>query len=226
VHRPEPRARLGQLIPRSFRAQMTLTVVALVAGVLLAVSAIVINRLDAYFEEQEEGALSARALEVGSIVAVVAVPASGADPVIEAGNTLSAAVAERISADSFLSFLANAVGKADVTIEIGAATQTASGDVSVTAAPGGTAAAPLTAPPGTREAREALRAIAIFGPVTGTAPAPQWGVRVTLSNPYTTRAYTLVTVTTLLLVTALGALLAALGMGASSRAGSRVPSGA
>ena len=78
---------------------MTLTVVALVAGVLLAVSAIVINRLDAYFAEQDEGALSARALEVGSIVAVVAVPASGADPVVEAGNLLNAAVAERISSD-------------------------------------------------------------------------------------------------------------------------------
>ena len=193
---------------------MTLTVVALVAGVLLAVSAIVINRLDAYFEEQEEGALSARALEVGSIVAVVAVPASGAEPVIEAGNTLNAAVAEQISADSFLSFLANAVAKADVTIEIGGATQTASGDVIVTAAPGGTATAPLTAPPEAREARETLRAIATFGPVTSTAFALRWGVRVTLSNPYTTRAYTLATVTTLLAVTALGALLAALVMGA------------
>ena len=96
----------------------------LVAAILLAVSAIVVNRLDAYFAEQEEGALSARALEVGSIVAVVAVPASAGDPVIEAGNTLNPAVAERISAESFLSFLANAVAKADVTIVIGGATRT------------------------------------------------------------------------------------------------------
>jgi len=192
---------------------MTLTVVALVAGVLLAVSAIVINRLDAYFAEQEEGALSARALEVGSIVAVVAAPASGAEPVIEAGNTLSAAVAERIRADSFLSFLANAVAKADVTVEIGAAIQDSAGDVIVTAASGGKTSASLTAPPEAREAREKIHASATFGPVTGTALAVPWGVRVTLSNPYTTRAYTLATVTTLLGVTALGALLAAIGMG-------------
>jgi signal transduction histidine kinase len=39
-------------------------------------------------------------------------------------------------------------------------------------------------------------------------------VKVTLANPYTTRAYTLATVTTLLVVTALGALLVALVMGA------------
>jgi signal transduction histidine kinase len=182
--------------------------------VLLAVSAIVINRLDAYFEEQEEGALSARALEVASIVAVVAVPASGAGPVIEAGNTLNPAVGERVGDTSFLSFLANAVAKADVAISIGGATQNASGDVIVTAAPGGTARAPLTAPPEAREGRETLHATATFGPVQGSQLAVPWGVTVTLSNPYTTKGYTLVTVTTLLAVTALGALLAALVLGA------------
>jgi signal transduction histidine kinase len=192
---------------------MTLTVVALVAAALLAVSAIVVNRLDAYFAEQEEGALSARALEVGSIVVFVAVPAAGTEPVLEASNTLSAGVAERISAGSFLSFLANFVAKADVTVEIGAATQDSAGDVIVTAAPGGKVSVPLTAPPEAREAREKIHATAAFGPVTGTALAVPWGVRVTLSNPYTTRAYTLETVTTLLAVTALGALLAALVMG-------------
>jgi signal transduction histidine kinase len=185
-----------------------------VAGVLLAVSAIVVNRLGAYFAEQEENALSARALEVGSIVAVVAVPASGADPVIEAGNTLNAGVAERLRADSFLGFLANGVAKADVTVEIGAAIQDAAGDVIVTAAPGGRARALLTAPPEARESRESIHATATFGPVPGTGLAVPWGVQVTLSNPYTTRAYTLSTVTTLLAFTALGALLAALVMGA------------
>ena len=193
---------------------MTLTVVALVACVLLAVSAIVVNRLDAYFAEQEESALSARALEVGSIVAVVAVPASAGDPVIEAGNVLNAAVAERISADSFLSFLANGVAKADVTVAIGGATQNASGDVIVTAAPGGTNRASLTTPPEAGESREAIHATATFGPVPSTALSIPWGVKVTLSDPYTTRSYTLATVTTLLAVTALGALLAALVLGA------------
>ncbi len=205
---------MGRLVPRSFRARLTLTVVALVAAVLLVVSAIVVNRLDAYFAEQEEGALTARALEVGSIVAVVAVPASGVDPVVEAGNTLNATVADRVSAASFLSFLANAVAKADVTVEIGGASRTSSGTVIVTAAPGGTARAALTAPPEVRESRETLRASAVFGPVQSGELSIPWGVKVTLSNPYTTRAYTLATVTTLLAVTVLGALLAALVMGA------------
>jgi len=188
--------------------------VALVAGVLLVVSAIVINRLDAYFAEQEEGALTARALEVGSIVAVVAVPASGVDPVVEAGNTLNPTVADRVSAESFLGFLANAVAKADVTVEIGGATRTSSGAVIVTAAPGGTTKAALTASPEVRESRETIHASAVFGPVQSSELSIPWGVKVTLSNPYTTRAYTLATVTTLLAVTVLGALLAALLMGA------------
>jgi signal transduction histidine kinase len=187
--------------------------VGLVAAVLLAVSAIVVNRLDAYFEEQEAGALSARALEVGSIVAVVADPTLGAAPVIEAGNILNPEVAERISADTFLRFLANSVAKADVTLEIGGATKTLSGAVIVTAAPSGTTTALLTAKPEARESRENLRAVAAFGPVVSPLAVP-WGVRVTLSNPYTTRSYTLATVSTLLAVTALGALLAALVMGA------------
>ena len=205
---------MGRLVPRSFRARLTLTVVALVAAVLLVVSAIVVNRLDAYFAEQEEGALTARTLEVGSIVVFVAVPASGVDPVVEAGNTLNATVADRVSAASFLSFLANAVAKADVTVEIGGASRTSSGTVIVTAAPGGTARAALTAPPEVRESRETLRASAVFGPVQSSELSIPWGVKVTLSNPYTTRAYTLATITTLLAVTVLGALLAALVMGA------------
>ena len=206
---------MGRLVPRSFRARLTLTVVALVAAVLLVVSAIVVNRLDAYFAEKEEGALTARTLEVGSIVVFVAVPASGVDPVVEAGNTLNATVADRVSAASFLSFLANAVAKADVTVEIGGASRTSSGTVIVTAAPGGTARAALTAPPEVRESRETLRASAVFGPVPQSSELSiPCGVKVTLSNPYTTRAYTLTTVTTLLAVTVLGALLAALVMGA------------
>jgi signal transduction histidine kinase len=205
---------MGRLIPRSFRARLTLTVVALVAAVLLVVSAIVVNRLDAYFAEQEEGALTARALEVGSIVVFVAVPASGVDPVVEAGNTLNATVADRVSAASFLSFLANAVAKADVTVEIGGSSRTSSGSVIVTAAPGGTTRGALTAPPEVRESRETLRASAVLGPFQSSELSIPWGVKVTLSNPYTTRAYTLATITTLLAVTVLGALLAALVMGA------------
>jgi hypothetical protein len=99
---------------------MTLTVVALVACVLLAVSAIVVNRLDAYFAEQEESALSAaRARGRQHRGGRGGPPPSAGDPVIEAGNVLNAAVAERISADSFLGFLANGVAKADVTVAIG-----------------------------------------------------------------------------------------------------------
>ena len=106
------------------------------------------------------------------------------------------------------------MAKADVTVAIGGATQNASGDVIVTAAPGGTNRAPLTTPPEAGESREAIHATANFGPVQSTALSVPWGVKVTLSDPYTTRGYTLATITTLLAFTALGVLLAALFLGA------------
>ena len=211
---PAPRSIRRAFIPRSFRGWLSLALVALVTGAMLIVSAIVLSRLDAYFEEQEVGALSARALEVGSIVAVVAAPAAGADPVIETAGGLNAAVAERLNSPSFLSFLANTVAKADVKVEIGAATGSLeTADLSISAAPGGILAVPLTAAPGPREQRETISSAAIFGPVNSNAAALPWGVQVTLSGPYTTRSYTLVTIATLLAGTAFGALLLVLVLG-------------
>ena len=55
---------------RTFQARLTLAFVAVVAISLLAVSAIVVNRLDGYFREQEQAALDAR----GSVVARIVGP--------------------------------------------------------------------------------------------------------------------------------------------------------
>ncbi len=174
----------------------------LVAAILLAVSAIVFNRLDAYFREQEERNLSAKAQVIGTFVAVYAARSD----VILPGNLLDPEVALRLSNPSFLRYMANNVARADVTIEIGGVTSTTAGAVIVETAPGGTFSQRLTAPPEAREAPEALTS-SFSAPVSVTSPlAEPWGVRVTLANPYTTRAYTLQTITSLLVVTALGAL--------------------
>jgi signal transduction histidine kinase len=187
-------------------------VVALMVGVLLLVSTIVLNRLDTYLEGQEVEALSTRALEVGSIVAVVAAPASGSDPVIGIDNTLNATVSERINSPSFLSFLANTVAKSDVTITIGPTSGgDGSGPLALTSLPGSTVTLPLNTAPDPREAREPISDTEIFGPVqTGSALSVPWGVQVTLANPYTTRAYTVLTIEAILLITDLAALLVVL----------------
>jgi len=55
--------------------------------------------------------------------------------------------------------------------------------------------------------QEPFAAQAVAGPVSGGAFGDPWGVDVVLSNPYTTRASTLGTITGLFAITALGALL-------------------
>jgi signal transduction histidine kinase len=173
------------------------------------VSAIVVNRLDSYFRDQEQAALDARASVVTQIVALFA---NGTSPaVVIAGNTLNPVVGDAIGGSGFLGFLANQVALADVEIRIGNTTQAGDGSPVVTPASGGTFAAPLTAEPRPGQAREEMSSTAAIGPFPADALGEEpWGVEVVLANPYTTRASTLGTITGLLVITILGALLAAL----------------
>jgi signal transduction histidine kinase len=182
---------------------------------LLVTAVIVINRLDAYFRDQEQTALGARATEVGRIVAIVAIPASGSTgTVIGAGNTLNPDVGEAIGNPDFLRFLADEVAQADVRIDIGGAVQVADGRIVVAPAADGTFTAPLTAEAERGQAREPFVATDVTGPIAGGTFGDPWGVRIILSNPYTTRASTLGTITGLIVITALGALVVTLAMAA------------
>lgn len=172
-------------------------------------SAIVVNRLDAYFRDQEQAALDARASVVTQIVALFANGTSSS--VVQAGNTLNPVVGEAIGGSGFLDFLANQVALADVEIRIGNTTRAGDGSPVVTPAAGGIFAAPLTAEPRPGQAREEMSSAAAIGPFPADALDEEpWGVQVVLANPYTTRASTLGTITGLLVITILGALLAAL----------------
>ncbi len=179
----------------------------LVAAILLSVSGIVVNRLEAYFRDQDESALDARALEVASVVAAVAQSTAGG-AVVEAGNQLNPDVANQIGQPSFLRLVADSVAKADVTIRIGGLTRTSGGLLIVVPAPGGTFSRQTQAVAEAQESREPIDATSTFG-VRGSALADDWGVEVRLANPLTTRAFTVRTITGLLAATAFGALLAA-----------------
>jgi len=142
--------------------------VAVVALSLLVTAVVVVNRLDAYFRELEQTALGARATEVGRIVAIVAIPASGrTGTVIGAGNTLNPDVAEAIGSPDFLRFLADEVAQADVRVDLGGAVQVADGRIVVAAAEGGTFTAPLTAEAERGQAREPFVATDVTGPISG-----------------------------------------------------------
>jgi signal transduction histidine kinase len=179
-----------------------------VAASLLVVSAIVINRLDAYFRDQEQAALEARSAIVANIVALFAGSAAAADsaPVVTAGNTLNPSVAAFVGSPDVMAFLADSVALADVEVSIGGAVRTSATDVVVTPAAGGTFTQALTVEPGPGQAPEPLTAATSrWGGDGGTFGEP-WGVQAILSNPYTTRASTLGTITGLIAITALGAL--------------------
>jgi len=170
----------------------------------------VVNRLDAYFRDQEQAALDARAREVARIVAIVAQASSSTGTVIGAGNSLNPEVAAAVGSEDVLRFLTDEVALADVLFSIGGATTTSAGQTVVSPAGGGTFARRLTAEPEPGQAREPFTSSDAFGPLAGGAFGDPWGVQAVLANPYTTRASTLGTIAGLLFIAALGALLAAL----------------
>jgi len=184
--------------------------VAVVALSLVAVAAIVINRLDAYFHDQEQAALDARAIQVARIVAIVAQASSSTGTVIGAGNSLNPEVAAAIGSDDVLSFLTDQVAFADVEVRIGGATQDSDGHVIVTPASGGTFGRALTADPRPGQAREPFVSTDSFGPIAAGPFGEPWGVESIVANPYTTRASTIATITGLVAIAAFGALLATL----------------
>jgi signal transduction histidine kinase len=181
--------------------------VLVVAASLLAVSAIVINRLDAYFRDQEQAALEARSAVVADIVSVFADSAARPAPVVTAGNTLNPDVAAFVGSPEVMTFLADRVALADVEIHIGGAVRTDDSTVIVTPATGGTFTQARTVEPAPGQAPEALTAATSRWGGEGGSFGEPWGVEAILSNPYTTRASTLGTITGLLAIAALGALL-------------------
>ena len=178
----------------------------MVAASLLVVSAIVINRLDAYFRDQEQTALEARSTVVARLVVLFAGSAASPRAVVEAGNTLNPDVEAALSNTDFLTFLTDQVALADVTIQIGGATPVSADSWVVTPASNGTFSQALTAEPEPGQAREPLSAAHQLTTTPGDPLRDPWGVVTTLANPYTTRASTLATITGLLAITALGAI--------------------
>ncbi len=195
---------------RSFQARLTLAFVLVVAASLLTVSAIVVNRLDAYFRGQEQAALDARSTVVTRLVRLFAVSAALPNAVVEAGNTVNPDVVVALSNPDFLAFLSDQVALADVVVQVGGATVVGIDDWIVTPASNGTFTQDLTAQPEPGQAREPLTAVRQITITPNDPLSDPWGIVTTLANPYTTRASTLATITGLLAITTLGALLAAL----------------
>ena len=136
--------------------------------------------------------------------------AAQGEAVVGAGNTLNPRVTAALATTNFMTFLSDQVALADVEIQIGGATPVDQGAWIVTPASNGTFNQALTAQAEPGQASEPLTAAHQLTTTPADPLQDPWGVVATLANPYTTRASTLGTITGLLAVTALGALLTTL----------------
>jgi signal transduction histidine kinase len=194
---------LRRLMPGAFHGRLTLGFVGVVALTLLLVSAVVVNRLDDYFSNQQRADLEVRARTVAELVAAIVDDAS-AGPVVGLDNRLDPAAARALSQPGTLRLLADRIAQADVRIRVGRPT-VMPGGVGLVPAVDGAFGAPLQGSPAPGQAREAVTTNPTI--VTGqTELFFDYGVEVVLSNPYTFRASTVANATGVLAGIALAAL--------------------
>lgn len=171
-----------------------------VALTLLLVSAVVINRLDDYFLQQQATDLEARAETVAEVVATIANNESGfAGPVVDEQNLTDRRVLAVLERPQQRHVLANQLAQASVTIRFGQILNR-----QFVPSPNGVVAAPLTTMPARGQAPESVTTKPLLWRVNESFYP--YAIEVTLSGPYTFRAAAVANVTGILAAIGLFAL--------------------
>jgi signal transduction histidine kinase len=182
-------------MPRTFQGRLTIAFVAVIALTLILVTALVLNRLDDYFTDQQNADLAVRSKTVSGYLQALAEDRAGSRPVVD-GGLLDPAVVAALNRSVQKAFIADRLGQADVTVEFGTSlAEEGSEQTTFVPAPNGTFTMHLTAGPAKGQTREPTARSGTE--VGGTTFAP-YAVRVTLANPYTYRAAAIANVTGLL----------------------------
>src|SRR5450759_3113305 len=164
----------------------------LVALTLILVAPVVVNRLDDYFRVQEEQSLRAQAEATAAILDRFIADTVGTDAVVinvDGKLQLNPAVRLALVDDNILDLAAHNVAHADIRLRFGLAHQELDGPLAVDPDPTLGFDMPLSEDP----ARGQLRDPSITPATADVARAnaiQDWGMSVTLSNPYTSRANT------------------------------------
>ena len=191
------------LAPRTFQGRLTLAFVAVVAVTLGLVGLLVVNRLGAYFDQQQGDELQARAVAVAQYVIFAAegtdAVRAGRPVVTREGNVEAGVVAELVK-ESQQRLIADQLAHADVRIRLGLTNQ----GTFLPARNGTFDIVDTTEPEDDRQARELLTSPAVIVEV-GSAAIP-YGVEVELRNPFTYRQAAIRNVTGLLAIIGLIAL--------------------
>ena len=209
---PDSRTSRRPTVPRSFQTRLTIAFIGVVAMTLLLVGPVVINRIDDYFRQQEEQSLLVRANATARIVHKFLSTELGGAGVVHVNKDdgrveLNPDVAYMLD-NGLLTLVADTVAEADVSLEFGVAKQEPDGSMVPEPDRDLAYSARLDIEPAPGQARDpqVSPARVLFGTANDNG---DWGMVVTLSNPYTSRASTLAAVTGLLLLMAGVALMVA-----------------
>ncbi len=186
-------ARLRRLGPKTLQSRLTLGFAGVVALTLFLVTALVLNRLDDQFRQQQRSDLEARTDLVARYVDALGSDKAGGAPVVSADNVVNPAMAAALRADIYQRFMADRLAQADVDIVLGQRPLGSGDAAAIVPAVNGVfhAAVQAVDRPGlTREAlvAEPLRRVA-------TLSSFPYVIEVQLSNPYTFRQVTIDNVT-------------------------------
>jgi signal transduction histidine kinase len=165
------------------------------------VGLVVVNRLGAYFDEQQEEDLAARALGVAQYVIFVAESTDtvlAGHPVVSSAGIVDRSVLAELSRDRQKQIITDQLARADVRIRIGLVTN------GFHPSPNGIFEDRLQVQEQPGQLQEAMTSTPIVVPVTSAAIP--YGVEVTLLNPFTDRAIAISNVSGLLAVIGLIAL--------------------
>jgi signal transduction histidine kinase len=199
------------LAPRTFQGRLTLAFVAVVAVTLGLVGVLVVNRLGAYFDQQQLEDLRTRAEGVARYVIDAAERTASVQagrPVISIDGEIDPVVALELSKASQQQFIAERLGQADVQYRLGTMV-----DGRFLGASGAAFAAMDNAGGHSGQQREPVSS-EIVVLENRSAPVP-YAVEVVLSRPWTYRATAITNVTGLLAIIGLIALAVAVVVAAA-----------
>ncbi len=189
-------------MPRTFGGRLTVAFVAVIALTLSLVSLLVLNRLDAYFVQQQRADLQERAETVNFFIQRLADGAAGRAPVVGADGLVDDDVLEVLTTPTGQAFITDRLGQADVIARFGIMVTTGDRTMFVPAT-NGTFQMYLQAPPRDGQSREATFWTERYG---GGGTFQRYMLEITLANPSTFRASAIATLTGLLAAIALFAL--------------------
>jgi signal transduction histidine kinase len=208
VPRPRPS------VPRSFQSRLTIAFVAVVVVTLGLTTPVIINRLDDILLQQEEQALQDRATATATALwQMLSVDLGNQTAVSKDANgnyVLNSKVSDLLSSGGRLDAIARSVAQADVQVQFGGAHQDPGGDWVTDPNPKlQTFAAEWTGELARGQGRDTSIPPA-HAQLAQFHPKQSWGLQVTLSNPTASRASTLTSITGVLIVMALVAVIVAM----------------